>query len=232
MQAVMLAGLVVLSMVSATTDRASSLLSAGKGPDAFRLIEAKAAEGEGDALDYLAWFHDEGRETAQDHQKAAILYRRAAELGIPHARWRLGVMLDEGIGVDPDPTEAVRLFRLAAGQGFSNAYVSLGVMQSAGRGTPMDSVAALDSYRHAARLGNVHAFNEIGVVYANGEGVPQDEQEAMAWFAVAAAHGNQNGARFLAMLADRLGAAAASRAEARANIIAEDYGIKARKRIS
>lgn len=232
MQALILAGLAMLSLASVTTDRASGLLTAGKGAEAFRLIEGQAAEGDGDALDYLGWFHDEGRETVQDHRKAAILYRRAAELGVPHARWRLGVMLDEGTGVDPNPMEAVRLFRLAAAQGFSNAYVSLGVVQSAGRGTPADPAAALESYRHAARLGNVHAFNEIGVVYANGEGVGQDEQEAMAWFAIAAALGNANGARFLAMLADRLGPDAVARAEARANAIAEDYGIKERKLIS
>lgn len=225
-----LTGMAALSLASATTDQARTLLEGGQGAKAFSLVEAKAAQGEADAIDFLAWFHDEGQETPQDHRKAAILYRRAAELGVPHSQWRLGVMLDEGKGVDPDPSEAVRLFRLAAAQGFANAYVSLGVMQSAGRGTAMDLVGALDSYRHAARMGNVHAFNEIGVVYHNGEGVAKDEQEAMAWFMIAAARGDRQAAHFLAILIDRLGESALPRAEARAEAIAVEYGIKERKR--
>lgn len=222
----LLAALAALAVTSADIDRARALMSTGKDIEAFALAEKTALTGNAEAIDLLGLFYDEGRGTQQDRAKAALLYRQAADRGVAHAQWRLGVLLDEGSGTETNAKEAVRLFRLAAAQGYSNAYVSLGVMQSAGRGTPRDAAGALASYKQAARMKNIHAFNEIGVVYANGEGVPADPVEAMAWFIVASVHGDAQARRFLGMLVGQKGEADLPRAEARANAIAEEYGLK------
>ncbi|MBD3729103.1 MAG: sel1 repeat family protein [Sphingomonadales bacterium] len=183
-------------MGNVLTDRASDLLRDGKDAEAFELVEQGASMGDAEAVDFLAWFYDSGRHVPQDLASAARLYRQSAAQGVPHAQWRLGVMIDEG-SAPGSLEEAVSLFRQSAAQDFTNAWSSLGVMQASGRGTPLDYVAARKSFETAARMGNVHAFNEIGVMFINGEGVAVDPQEAAAWFAIAATHGDKAAQHYL-----------------------------------
>jgi uncharacterized protein len=209
---------------AAPVDDARELLRQDRDAEAFVLIEQAAKRDDPKAVDFLAWFYDEGRHVAADKAKAAMLYRRAAGSHVPHAQWRLGVMIDKG-EANGSLEEAVALFRAAAEQGFTNGFVSLGVMQSTGRGIRRDYAGALQSYKQAARLGNVHAFNEIGVVYSNGEGVPKDEYEALAWFIIAAGSGDDVAPRHVGRLIDRLGESALPAATKRANAIGREYGI-------
>jgi uncharacterized protein len=180
-----------LLVAAAPADEALLLMEQGKEAEAFALVERGAAQGDPESINYLAWFYDRGRHVARDNAKAGALYRRAADLGVAHAQWRLGVMIDSGEVDGATLEEAVRLFEAAAAQDFTSGNVSLAVMQSAGRGTPRDFAAAMGNFRKAAMLGNVHAFNEIGVMHYNGEGVPADPQEALAWIMVAGVRGDE-----------------------------------------
>ena len=179
----------LLLMGNTFKDRAWALMEEGRIDEAFAVIEEGVASGDAESLDYLGWFYDNGRAVPQDKTRAASLYRQAAILGVAHAQWRLGVMIDTG-EANGTLEEAVQLFRQAAEQGFTNGFASLGVMQASGRGTALDYKAARASFEEAARRGNVHAFNEIGVMYMNGEGVDVDPQEGAAWIALAAALGS------------------------------------------
>jgi TPR repeat protein len=223
--AAMLFALSVPAIAQATpVDDARTLLRQSRDAEAFVLIEQAADRNDPMAVDFLAWFYDVGRHVPADKAKAAVLYRWAAESRVPHAQWRLGVMIDEG-ETEGTLEEAVALFRAAAGHGFTNGYVSLGVMQSNGRGMPRDFAGALQSYKQAARLGNIAAFYHIGAVFYNGEGVPKDEYEALAWFIVAAGSGNDLATRHVGRLIDRLGESALPAATERANAIGREYGI-------
>lgn len=208
-------------IAAAPEDEARELMDAGQPLRAFE-IDAAAAQGDIDAIDYLAWFYDEGRVVHQDRVRAAALYRQAADRGQRHAQWRLGVMLDLAQGVAEDPVEAVRLFRLAVDQGSPNAHVSLGVMYATGRGVPRDYGESRRHYLEAARLGEPHGFYGVGVLYSNGEGVAADRQEALAWTLVAATLGDSEAARAAENF--NLGSEATAAAVERANAILWEYG--------
>lgn len=224
MRRLLLISLAALFFIAAApADEARTLVSQGREREAFALIERAAGGGDLDALDYLAWFYDQGRGVARDQVRAARLYREAAERGQRHAQWRLGVMLDGGEGVAVNSEEAVQWFRRAAAQGSPNAHASLGVMYATGRGVARDYAESMRYYRAAARLGNAHGFYGVGVLYARGEGVPADMEEAFAWFAVAGSLGDVDAEA--ALNSTGLASGAAERAIARANEIRREMGV-------
>lgn len=219
----LLAGSVLLIAASPAQD-ARQLMEQGRDREAFQLIEKSAQSGDPDAVDYLAWFHDEGRLVPQDHARAVELYRRAAQAGNRHAQWRLGVMLDLGLGTTEAPAEAFVWIKKAADQGSSSAYASLGVMYAMGRGVSVDYQASQRSYRKAAELGERHGFYGVGILYARGEGVPQDLTEALAWMLVAASLGDQDATK--AIEGNGFRDADGPSSTERARQIAKEFGLR------
>ncbi len=212
-----------LAAASPATDEILSLMDRGEEASAFALAEQAAGRGDVDAIDYLAWFYDEGRFVPQDHSRAAALYRRAAEGGQRHAQWRLGVMLDLGEGVVEDPEQAFRWIRLAAERGSPNALVSLAVMYANGRGVAVDYARAMEHYRAAARLGVAHGFFGIAALYNNGQGVPRDRAESLAWMFCAATLGDEEARRAAEQYG--LDSATTTAAAERANAIFREFGL-------
>jgi len=209
----------------AEVDHWRDLLRQNRDAEAVSAVQAEAAKGNPTALDFLAWFYDNGRGVTHDPEMAARIYRQAAEAGDKHAQWRFGVMLDEGEGVAADPVAAIGWFQKSAAQGFTNAFTSLGVMYSTGRGVAQDNAKALASYQEGARRGNVHAFNEIGTIYFNGEGVARDPIEAAAWFMIAATYGDEPAKANLQKAAGNFEQADLERAAARATAISKEYKV-------
>lgn len=173
-------------------DRAEALMEEGKEAEAFELVRQGAAEGDADAINYLAWFYDNGRYVETDRARAAELYRQAADEGVAFAQWRLGVMIDTG-EAPGTPEEAFALFEKSAAQDFTNAMTSLAVMHATGRGTKRDPMAARYYYSMAAAAGNPHGVRGLGILYLHGEGVDRDPIEASAYFLIAASLGNEQG---------------------------------------
>lgn len=219
-----IAGLLLIA--AAPVDEARRLMAAGQEKAAFELVETAAAANDADAVDYLAWFYDEGRQVQRDRAKAARLYRRAAEAGQRHAQWRLGVMLDLGEDVESDPDEAIGWFRKAAAKGSSNAHASLGVMFATGRGVARDYAELKKHYVQAARLGNPRGFYEVGILFANAQGVERNMTEACGWLIVAGSLGDKDAENALAEGLCEQGNPVAG-AE-RANQIAKEFGLKSR----
>lgn len=168
-----------------TNDDVNALVKAERLAEAFALSEERAAAGDPEGDQALAWFYDQGRYVIEDKAKAASYFRKCANSGLKHCQWRLGVMLDMGEGVPANLDEAFSLLSASAAQGYSDAYVSLGVMHAMGRGTPVDYAKSMESYRTGARLGEAHGFFGVGVLYNLGQGVLRDPVEAVAWFLIA-----------------------------------------------
>ena len=207
-----------------TDDAIQALVDKGEDERGFALAQRGAEAGDPRAIEWVAWFYDEGRGVERDVTLAAKNYRIAAAAGQNYARWRLGVMIDTG-EAEGTLEEAVELFKAAADEDFTNAITSLAVMQATGRGTELDYEASLENYMRAARLGNPHGIQGVGVLFARGEGVPRDLDEAMAWFLVAAAVGNEAGnANFNAMTQGMSDAEIQPIVE-RAYEIGEEFGI-------
>lgn len=206
---------------------ASSPLSAetSAGPQfTLALIQTEAAKGHADALSTLGWMYETGKGVAEDDQKAVSLYRAAIAQGDAFGQWRMGVMIDDGSA--PGRVEdAVALFRQAAAQKSPGATASLGVMHATGRGVERDYDAAMRYYQAAARMGSAHGIEGIGVLYANGQGVERDMNEALAHWMVAAAAGDEDAMKLLMEHMPASGEPAAAGIYARANAIADAYGV-------
>ena len=220
---VVLPAAALLLMANTVVDQARDLMSDGKEAGAFALIEKAAQDGDPEAINYLAWFYDNGRHVDADAEAAMRLYRQAAREGVAYAQWRLGVAIDKG-ETDGKLTEAVSLFRAAADQEFTNAMTSLAVMHATGRGTPLDAEAARELYFKAGQAGNAHAIRGLGVLYLHGEGVEIDPVEAAAYFLVSASRGNEEAAQAFERTAVNFDQATFERAMVRATEVGEIFG--------
>ena len=108
---------------------------------------------------------------AREPEKAAVLLRKAADLGYSAAQTALGVYYAYGHGVKRDDAEAVRLYGLAAQQGDMIATWRLGTMHEAGRGgLPRDLEQAARLYRTAADEGLAVARASLANFYEQGRG--------------------------------------------------------------
>ena len=183
-----------------TMENVQQLIRDGRESEGLRLSMTRAEARDPEGYEALAWFYDEGRVVARDYRKAAELFRRAAEAGLRHSQWRLGVMLDLGEGVEADPEQAFRWLARSAEQGYAKAMVSMGVMHATGRGTPVDYTKAMQFYLRAAAAGEPHGYYGVGILYARGEGVREDEEEALAWLGAAAFLGDEEAKRVFGAL--------------------------------
>ena len=208
-----------------TTSEIRALVEQKKLEQAFNLAQEKAAAGDHQGEEALAWFYDEGKFVALDDAKAAYWFRKAAEAGLRHAQWRLGVMLDSGEGVESDPGEAFAWFSRSAAQNYRNAFTSLGVMHALGRGTAEDFVKSRYWYEKAARAGEPHGFFGIGMLHHFGQGVPKDDAEACAWLTIAYFNGDSQAKRPMEILVAALSEGEMRRAVKRMNEISAEFGL-------
>jgi hypothetical protein len=74
----------------------------------------------------------------EDKERAATLYRRAADEGHSNAQYCLGVLYSEGEGVERDEVKAAVWLSKAAEQGNTDAQISLGLAYKTGMGVPQD----------------------------------------------------------------------------------------------
>ena len=189
-------------------------------------IQALADTGAPEAMATLGWMYETGRTVAVDDAKAVNLYRAAMAKGDAFATWRMGVMIDAG-RAEGTLEQAVTLFRKGAAAKSPGATASLGVMYATGRGVERDYEASMRYYQAAARLGSAHGLEGIGVLYANGQGVERDMAEALAYWMAAAAGGDKDATALLLRYMPPSSDPAAAPILARADQIADSYGIGA-----
>ena len=75
--------------------------------------------------------------------------RKAAEMEIPEAQYRLGLMYRDGEGVEKNYEKAVEWYRKSAKQGYASAENNLGFMYENGFGVEKDYKKAFDWYCQA-----------------------------------------------------------------------------------
>ncbi|HKV16250.1 MAG TPA: tetratricopeptide repeat protein [Reyranella sp.] len=130
-----------------------------------------------------------------DPVRAADLYRRAAEQGLPLAALRYGLALADGLGVKADAAAAQKWLLAAQKDGVPEAALALGDM-TARTLSPRDKAAnrkilatAAAWYRQAADAGVPSAQFKLANAYAAGSGVGRDLGQATAWYGRAARQG-------------------------------------------
>ena len=179
-------------------------------------LEAHAKSGDAVASYRLGVLYALGEGVTQDYQRAAVLFKTAAEDGVTEAQYNIAVMYAEGLGIDHDPNQAVFWYRKAAAQGSASAAFNLGVAYSNGVGVKQSMEEAAQWFRKAGEAGVVNAQFNLGLLYERGEGVAASPVEAYAWYSAAATRGDSGAAQRRDRLASTLSPAVLKDAQTRA----------------
>ena len=122
-------------------------------------------------------------------ERAAELFKRAAEAGDPQGAYGLGVLYSEGSGVPKDPKLSMRWIRTAAEKGFLAAEFNLGNAYLNGVGVGMDVDQAASWWRKAAQHGFAPAQFNLGTLYVREGASRALREEGIAWYRASAAQG-------------------------------------------
>ncbi|CEG50349.1 Extracellular protein SEL-1 and related proteins [Plasmopara halstedii] len=131
-----------------------------------------ADKGDPDATISLAtlYFYGE-RGVSQDVERAALLYKKAYDLGATDAAYHLGHCYSLGIGVPQNNATAFKYMQEAVNEGNAAAQNELAHMYLHGKGTKRDEEQAVTLFKAAMKQGSVEALYNLGVLYMRGGGL-------------------------------------------------------------
>ncbi len=132
-------------------------------------------------------------EGAEKHiGKAAVCFRKAAELNHAEAQNELAFCYHIGAGVERNEAEALRWYQSAAALGDAQAMFNTGLYHAMGRGglNKNPEQAAL-WYRRAADKGNARAQYALGTLCEQGKIPGCGAEEAAEWYQKAADGGSE-----------------------------------------
>jgi TPR repeat protein len=144
----------------------------------------------GDANGMVALAEILAEATDATRDRAAELIRRAADLGSPEARFRLGIGLLDGPNRAADLSTAARLIAAAAGAGNRDAQYAYALLLAGDELGRPDPTGAARWMGEAARAGYTDAEIEFAIMLANGRGVGRDIDAARRFLTRAAYKGN------------------------------------------
>ena len=103
---------------------------------------------------------------AQDYDLALFFFEKAAEAGVPEAKFGLGQLYISGHGVPPDEAKAKALFEEAAAGGDAATFNTLGAMYEFGtQGVERDYAAAAFWYGKGAEIDDAEAAWALARLY-------------------------------------------------------------------
>ena len=134
-----------------------------------------ATEGDLDATFLLATLYERGEGVSVDRERAARLYREAAEAGHPESAVNLGRM---HLTAD-EPVAARGWFEAAAANGAAEGMFHLGALLLTGDALPAEPDLALDWLTRAARKDSAPAAYMLGLAYLGEFDVTADPRDAV-----------------------------------------------------
>lgn len=131
---------------------------------------------------FYAVCHAEGNGVTQSYSEAAMLFRKAAELGCTDAMAELGRCLEHGLGVKRDIKQARTWYKAAADRGNVLGMLRLACSYPASGPSHREQTEAW--FRKAAEAGNGKAMYCLAIYLKRGEhGWDQDLEESVTWLA-------------------------------------------------
>jgi TPR repeat protein len=141
---------------------------------AFQAWEAKANQGDPDAMTKIAQLYQLGYGTKRDLDKAAEWYEKAAQLGFVVAQFNLANLYYDGQGVSRDRKQAARWYTAAAQGGHAKSQFYLAQMYFDGDGVDESEEAGLAWLQKASDQGMPDAQHELGRRLIFGDDVAAD----------------------------------------------------------
>ena len=142
------------------------------------------------AASNLAVLYDEGRGVPQDFQRAASLFRKAADKGVSPAFYGLGYHYELGQGVPQDWGEAAKWYQKAGDNGNADGYAA--IANHYGMSNPPNYAEAAKWSQKAVQGGSACGSLQLGWHYLNGAGINKDPVVAKRYYEVAAKQGLPN----------------------------------------
>ncbi|MCQ2193014.1 MAG: TonB family protein [Paludibacteraceae bacterium] len=143
----------------------AKLESEGKWTQSFKTLTDLAAKGNKEAQCRLAYYYATATATPADFQKAAELYKAAADKGSAEAQYYLGYCYFMGTGVERSIDEAGKWFAMAAEKGYKKAYYDAALLIQAQSGDDVSEKgmryfkkSAATGYQPAKRI--IQTFEE------------------------------------------------------------------------
>lgn len=198
-----------LALTSPTIVLAASLKEVGEAvrnqdyETAFQQLDVLTRQNHPVAQYLMGMMYEFGRGTEKDTQKAAMWYRKAADLGHDGAMTSLGLLYVKGDGVNQDFAEAVKLLSQAAAKGNSNAQYNLALRYAKGEGVLQDTARAFELYLDSAKQNNVLAQYNAAYAYATGTGVAVDNVQALKWAELSALQRHPQGPQLFSFLSSK-----------------------------
>lgn len=185
-----------------------SLLLAGQSrfEEAFALILPLAQRGERKAQYIVGESYYWGTGVAEDRAAAVKWYRKAADAGLPEAKFNLAHAYKKGIGLRADPARFEPLLVAAANAGYDKAQEDYSVILRERK----QYKPALKWALRAANQGVVAAQVNAGHFYRLGYGTAVNNEEALFWLALASPNFKQAD-QFAKALAQKIGPEATDR---------------------
>ena len=171
----------------------------GRGTDQ-NVEKAISLLGKGLSKEELYEMADELQFSGNDEtgEKACLVFKKLAELGLARAQDKYGDCLMFGDGIEESESEAIIWYKKAADAGCPEALYHLGECYINGWGVDKDKYTALFYFKKSANLDFEDAEYEIGRMYYEGDGVGCDYNVAFPMIKRAADKGNSDGILLLA----------------------------------
>ncbi len=150
-------------------------------------LEAKANQGDVDAMVDLARMLFWGAFTKENKAKARRLWQKASEKGNVDAAFNLGCMYYHGDGVEQNKVEARNWFEEAAKKGDASALCNLGIIYVNGEGVEVDKAKARKLWEKAVNLGDDSSALNLGLFFIDVTKVKKPNfEKSRAYFEKAA----------------------------------------------
>jgi TPR repeat protein len=156
------------------SDPGTDAFNQGDYGAAFTAWEAKAGQGDPDAMTNLGMLYEIGYGTKRDFGKAAELYEKAAQLGFVVAQYNLANLYYDGRGVSRDKKQAARWYTAAAQGGHAKSQYYLAQMYFDGDGIDENKENGFAWLQKASDQGMPEAQHELGRRLIFGDDVAPD----------------------------------------------------------
>jgi TPR repeat protein len=169
-------------------------------PELVADMEARAADGDMEAVFGLAVLNFFGEGVPQDRAKALELLEKAAAKDHVMALGFLGQIYEHGEGVEKNVRKAVRYYERASDLGDVMAGLALGGIYFYGAdGVKAQPKKAFRLFSDAAEKGQHQAQLMLGLMYEQGAGVSKDPAKSWQYYLAAANNKDDRGEAALAV---------------------------------
>jgi TPR repeat protein len=184
--------MLLLATLGATSENAVFCATPPEGATQELILaecEAAAANGDAYAQQIVGTAYIAGFLRERDPARAASLFSKCAEQGVPECASALGTLYEKGDGVERDPAKAFELYRQSAEGGFREGQYNLASLYARGEGVQQDKALAIRWYKASAESGYARAKYNLAIIYTFGDGTAIDKDEANRLFMSAAEDG-------------------------------------------